>query len=67
MNPFESPAVARVFHAYPPKMRGKLLALRSLIFETAASTEGVGKLGPVFTGMQALSSAPRVLAYPRAP
>ena len=44
MKPFQNAAVARVFEAYPPKMRRKLLALRSLIFETAASTEGVGML-----------------------
>lgn len=36
--------VAAVFGAYPPAIRSKLLALRELIFETAASTQGVGKL-----------------------
>lgn len=44
MKPFENPAVARTFESYPPPMRHKLLALRKLIFETAASTPGVGKL-----------------------
>jgi hypothetical protein len=44
MKPFESPAVARAFDAYPPAMRKKLLALRELIFKTAASTDGVGRL-----------------------
>lgn len=44
MKPFESVTVAQAFDAYPPAMRRKLLALRELIFKTAASTEGVGKL-----------------------
>ena len=44
MQPFENPAVAAVFESYPPKFRRKLLALRKLIFETAASTEGVGPI-----------------------
>jgi hypothetical protein len=44
VKPFQNAAVARVFEAYPPRMRRKLLALRRLIFDTAASTEGVGKL-----------------------
>lgn len=32
----------RVIESFPPAIRPKLLALRRLIFETAASTEGVG-------------------------
>ena len=44
MKPFESVAVAHVFDAYPPAMRRKLLALRDLIFKTAASMDGVGEL-----------------------
>ena len=44
MKPFENAAVAQVFGAYPLPMRRKLLALRDLIFKTAVSTEGVGKL-----------------------
>ncbi|HUG22642.1 DUF1801 domain-containing protein [Piscinibacter sp.] len=44
MKPFKSAAVAAIFEGYPPGMRRKLLALRKLIFETAASTEGVGEL-----------------------
>lgn len=35
---------AKVFRAYPPKLRGKLAALRQLILKTAASTKGVGRL-----------------------
>jgi Domain of unknown function (DU1801) len=44
MTPITSPAVAKVFKAYPPNMRRKLLALRELILRTAATTEGVGEL-----------------------
>ena len=44
MKPFDSAAVAAVFEAYPPTMRRKLLALRALILDTAASAEGVGEL-----------------------
>ena len=44
LRPFEHAGVAQTFEAYPPNMRPKLLALRELIFETAASTQGVGKL-----------------------
>jgi hypothetical protein len=44
MKPFEDTAVASVFEAYPPAMRRKLLALRALILDTAASAEGVGDL-----------------------
>jgi Domain of unknown function (DU1801) len=41
---FADPAVGAVFSAYPKALRPKLLALRRLIFETAAATEGVGEL-----------------------
>jgi len=37
-------AVAAVFDAYPTRLKAKLLALRRLILETAASTPGVGTL-----------------------
>lgn len=43
-RPFENPAVARTFEGYPAAVRTRLLALRTLIFETAASTDGVGAL-----------------------
>lgn len=36
--------VARKFATYPPLARRKLMALRRLILETAATTEGVGAL-----------------------
>jgi hypothetical protein len=41
---FGDPRVAAVFEAYSPAIRKKLLALRKLILETAAKTEGVGEL-----------------------
>jgi len=41
---FADPAVAAVFGAYPGETKAKLLALRRLIFETAAATPGVGAL-----------------------
>jgi Domain of unknown function (DU1801) len=44
VKPFSQPAVAQAFGAFPPKIRRKLLALRELVFATAATTEGVGKL-----------------------
>ena len=44
MKPFTSPLVAQAFEAYPSNMRRKMLALRELIFSTAAETDGVGEL-----------------------
>lgn len=44
MKPFENPAVAQVFETYPPAACRKLMALRELIFQTAALTEGVGEI-----------------------
>jgi hypothetical protein len=38
------PAVDAVFGAYPKPLKARLLALRRLIFETAAATKGVGTL-----------------------
>jgi hypothetical protein len=38
------PAVDAVFKAYPKILRGRLLALRRLILETAAAMDGVGVL-----------------------
>jgi hypothetical protein len=43
-EPFRNAAVAQAFDGYPPEMRRKLLALRQLIFETAACTPGVGEI-----------------------
>lgn len=45
MKSSRSSSTEKVFAAYPPKIRRKLLALRKLIFDVAASTEGVGQLG----------------------
>jgi hypothetical protein len=39
-----NPDVDAVLRAYPKALRGKLLALRRVIIETAAATEGVGAL-----------------------
>jgi Domain of unknown function (DU1801) len=44
VKPFANAAVAQTFAAYPAGMRRKLLALRELIFQTAAATIGVGDL-----------------------
>jgi hypothetical protein len=42
--PFESAQVAAAFRAYPDVLHEKLLRLRRLIFDTAATTPGVGAL-----------------------
>lgn len=44
LMPFADRAVARAFETYPPRMRRQLMALRELIWRTAAATPGVGKL-----------------------
>jgi hypothetical protein len=44
MVPPLDPAVARVFASYPAAIRLKMMALRRLIFETAAATDGVGPI-----------------------
>ena len=44
MKPFATPTVATAFQAYPAPMRRKLMALREVIFRTAAATDGVGEL-----------------------
>ena len=44
MKRFADPAVAAVFKAYPAELRDRLLALRALVFDVAAATEGVGRL-----------------------
>lgn len=44
-NPaFADSAVAAAFASYPEPIRARLLALRRLIFATAAATQGVGPL-----------------------
>jgi hypothetical protein len=43
VRPLSRPAVARVFRAYPAPIRRRLLRLRGLIFDTAASL-GVGRV-----------------------
>ena len=44
MKVFQDARVAAVFESCSPAIRKKLLALRKLIFETAAQTNGVGEL-----------------------
>lgn len=44
MRRFASSDVQSVFKAYPPALRAKLMALREMLFDTAARTEGVGPL-----------------------
>lgn len=44
LNAIHHPAVASKFASYPPAVRRKLLLLRKLILETAAATDGVGRL-----------------------
>jgi hypothetical protein len=41
---FQNPSVAKKFESYPAPARRKLLALRELIFKTAAATPGVGAI-----------------------
>src|SRR5882724_1563586 len=41
---FSDPAVDAVFRAYPAPIKARLLALRRLIFDTAKTTKGVGRL-----------------------
>lgn len=42
--PFADARVAEVFAGYPAPVRGSLLELRGLVFETAASLDGVGPI-----------------------
>jgi Domain of unknown function (DU1801) len=42
MRPFSCPDVAAKFDAYPAHVRPKLLKLRALILQTAATMEGTG-------------------------
>ena len=44
MTAIENPDVLRVFESYPPAILRKLLALRDLIYETAAAMPEVGPL-----------------------
>jgi len=44
MRSFKNPAIAAHFAAYPGDVRRRMMALRELIFATAAQTEGVGEL-----------------------
>ena len=44
MRRFGDARVAAVFKNYPPDLRTRLMALRELVFDTAAGTSGVGRL-----------------------
>ena len=44
MRRFADPRVASRFRSYPPALRARLMALRELVFDTAAATAGVGRL-----------------------
>ena len=44
MRRFVDARVAAVFEDYPPGLRTRLMALRELVFDTAARTSGVGPL-----------------------
>lgn len=52
MRCFKDSSVAAVFAAYPAKVRSRLLALRELIFATAAQTDGVGPVEEVLKWRQ---------------
>lgn len=41
---FSDPAVKAAFDQHPPAIKARLMALRQLIFETAAGIDGVGPL-----------------------
>lgn len=43
-TPVADPAVAAAFDAFPARPRKRLLALRELVFATAAGTDGVGPI-----------------------
>lgn len=44
MKPFTNAEVAAKFNTYPPNVRPKLLALRELVFQTAATAQGAGEI-----------------------
>ncbi len=44
MRRFDDIRVAALFRAYPAGVRARLIALRELVFDVAARTEGVGRL-----------------------
>jgi len=44
MKKFDNPAVANVFDAYPKAVRGKMLHLRQLVFDTAVELANVGQV-----------------------
>jgi hypothetical protein len=74
MVPFDDADVAAKFEAYPRDARERLLALRELIFATAAATPGVGALRetlkwgePAYLTRAGVGSPFRIDWKPRAP
>jgi Domain of unknown function (DU1801) len=70
MRPFQNQAAKEVFESYPASMRAKLLVLRELIFDTAASIEGVGQLDetlkwgePTYSTATSKTGSPVRIAY----
>ncbi len=53
MQKFQDARVMAVFEACPPGVRGRLMALRELVFDTAARTAGVGRLSETLKWGQA--------------
>lgn len=46
-TPFKDPAIEKIFKAYPAPVRGKLMALREMIFAAANKADGVGEVQEV--------------------
>lgn len=70
MRPSQSQTVKTVFDSFPKEIREKLFELRALIFETAASTPGVGELEeslkwgePAYSTPQSKSGSPIRIAF----
>jgi hypothetical protein len=70
MRPFQNQTVKEVFESYPAPIRKKLLVLRELIFDTAASIPYVGELEetlkwgePTYATALSKSGSPVRIAY----
>ena len=44
MHPFADKNIAEQYDNWPAELRGRLLAIRAMIFDVAAATDGVGKI-----------------------
>ena len=74
MKKFKRADVATKFDSYPPKVRRKLLALRQLVFQTAAATDGVGEIDetlkwgePAYATQSKIGSTVRIDWKPKRP